>query len=59
MDRSTINTELDFLDELTPLSAPLVDIPTMPPLAYTDLPMGRFIIILIQLLVSKVLRQGI
>ena len=45
MDNYNINSEGDFLDELTPLSAALVDIPTQPPSAYTDLPMGSFITI--------------
>ena len=42
MDNYNINSEGDFLDELTPLSAALVDIPTQPPSAYTDLPIGSF-----------------
>ena len=45
MDNYNNDTEVDFLDELSPLSAPIVDIPTQPPLAYADLPMGSFITI--------------
>ena len=38
-------TEVDFLDELSQLSAPLVENPAQPPIAYADLPMGSFITI--------------
>ena len=38
-------TEVDFLDDFSPLSAPIVDIPTQPPIAYTDLPLGTFMTI--------------
>ena len=40
-----IGTEVDFLDELSQLSAPLVENPAQPPIAYADLPMGSFITI--------------
>ena len=40
-----IETEVDFLDELSQLSAPLVENPAQPPIAYADLPMGSFITI--------------
>ena len=43
MDIYNINSEGDFLDELTPLSAALVDIPTWSIAIYTDLHMGSFI----------------
>ena len=45
MDDYNNDTEVDFLDELSPLSAPIVDIPTQPPIAYADLPKGSFITI--------------
>ena len=38
-------TEVDFLDELSQLSAPLVENPAQPPIACADLPMGSFITI--------------
>ena len=37
--------KLDFLDDFSTLSAPLVQIPTIAPIAYSDLPMGSFITI--------------
>ena len=39
------DTEVDFLDELSPLSAPIVENPAQPPIAYADLPLGSFITI--------------
>ena len=36
---------MDFLANLSPLSAPLIQIPTIAPTAYSDLPMGSFITI--------------
>ena len=39
------DTEVDFLDELSPLSEPIMDIPTQPPIAYADRPMGSCITI--------------
>jgi hypothetical protein len=38
-------TELDILEDLTPLSTALVDIPLQLPNAYVDLPSGTFIVI--------------
>ena len=38
-------TEVDFSDELSQLSAPLVENPAQPPIAYADLPMDSFITI--------------
>ena len=57
MDRNNDGIELDFMDDLSQLSAPLIQNFTIAPSAYSDLPMGSFITI--QLLVSKDLRQDI
>ena len=45
MSNSNANTKVDFLDDLTPLSTALIDIPAQPPIAYIDLPPGSFITI--------------
>ena len=45
MSNNENNTELDFLDDLTPLSTALIGLPTQPPIAYIDLPPGSFITI--------------
>ena len=45
MDKNNQDTELDFLDDLSQLSAPLMQIATIAPIAYSDLPMGSFITI--------------
>ena len=38
-------TELDFLDELTPMSQAIIPITATPPNAYANLPTGSFIVI--------------
>ena len=43
MSNTNANMEVDFLDDLTPLSTALIDIPAQPPIAYVDLPPGSFI----------------
>ena len=45
MDKTNANTEVDFLDDRTPLSTALIDLPIQPPEAYVDIPSGSFIII--------------
>ena len=45
MSRNNEDTELDFLDDLSQLSDPLIQIATQAPIAYQDLPMGSFITI--------------
>ena len=45
MGRNDNDTELDFLDDLSQLSVPLIQIATIAPIAYSDLPMGSFITI--------------
>ena len=45
MDNYNNDTEVDFLDDLSLLSAPIVDIPTQLPIAYADLLLGSFITI--------------
>ena len=45
MENYNNDTEVDFLDELSPLSAPMVDTPAQLPIAYADLPLGSFITI--------------
>ena len=49
-----IETEVDFLDELSQLSAPLVENPAQPPIAYADLPMGSFITIRSDILFQEI-----
>ena len=39
------DTGVDFLDDLTPLSAALISLPIQLPNAYMDLPSGNFITI--------------
>ena len=45
MSNTENNTEVDFLDDLTPLSTALIGLPNQPPIAYINLPLGSFITI--------------
>ena len=51
-------TELDFLDDLTPMSQALIQTAVTPPPAYASLPAGSLIVINGNICFKK-LRQGI